>query len=69
MIFFSVVGPENLPIPYLKALLPSEEETNLTDATAEETRKFEESEDDNQESLKEIADNPYMKPPKKAKLK
>ncbi len=59
-------------VPYLTALIPSEEDRNSAELTQETKKFYDDSEEEyreTQENLKEIADNPYMKVPRKSKAR
>eukprot|EP00794_Sanderia_malayensis_P016717 gene16718-18411_t len=69
---YPLVKNVNLTMPYLKALMPDEEDRNALEMS-EGAKRFDDISDDehrhSQESLKEIADNPYMKTPRKHKTR
>ena len=62
-----MVAPEKLRVTYLRALL-QEEDAN---AMGPDSKRIEEDEDlrDKNETLKDIQENPYIKSPKKAKIR
>ena len=67
---FIVVASERSRASYIRALVPEEDFSELDGMTTDGKRN-EEDEDlkDKQESLKDVQENPYVKSPKKAKIR
>lgn len=65
-----VVAPESLQVTYLRALIPGDDFHDANSLLIEE-KKDEDEEDlkEKQENMKDIQENPYVKSPKRPKIR
>ena len=65
-----MIAPEKLRVTYLRALVQEEDANGLYEMGTD-SKRIEDDEDlrDKNETLKDIQENPYIKSPKKAKIR
>ncbi|XP_065051320.1 transcription initiation factor TFIID subunit 8-like [Rhopilema esculentum] len=66
---YPMIAPEDLPVTYLRALFTEEECSDELEWQGDQRKDDDSDLKDKNENLKDVQDNPYVKPPKKAKLR
>ena len=64
-----MVAPEKLMVPYLRALLPEEEDLSPNGIRLDSKKTEDEESRDRNDSLKDVQENPYIQSPKRPKMR